>query len=93
VDQQYRPDPVATDRYYHPSTHGFEGRLAARWRPNGRLEDGGPQGDLSDRHADHRDTDADDPHGHAGDPGAGTGDPGGGAGDPGRGADDRGDRR
>jgi putative ATPase len=107
VDQQYRPDPVATERYYHPSTHGFEGRLAARWRPNGRLEDGGPQVDLSDRHADRRDTDADDPDGHAGDPGGGTGDPGGGAGDPGggagdrgrgaggrgRGADDRGDRR
>jgi putative ATPase len=36
VSQQYRPDEVAGQRYYQPSVHGFEGRLAARWGPNER---------------------------------------------------------
>jgi putative ATPase len=39
VDQAYRPPEVAAHRYYHPSPHGAEGRLAGRWWPNERLVD------------------------------------------------------
>ncbi len=31
VPQSYRPPEVADRRYYHPSDHGYEGRLAQRW--------------------------------------------------------------
>jgi len=39
VEQAYRPDEVGGHRYYEPSRHGFEGRLAGRWGPNRRLVD------------------------------------------------------
>ena len=49
VDQQYRPDEVSGQRYYHPSAHGAEARLAARWWPNERLVEGsGLAGDVPD---------------------------------------------
>jgi putative ATPase len=31
VPQQHLPDELASARYYHPSPHGAEGRLAGRW--------------------------------------------------------------
>jgi putative ATPase len=35
VAQEYRPAEVADERYYRPSPHGDEGRLAQRWPPAG----------------------------------------------------------
>ncbi|UDY36175.1 replication-associated recombination protein A [Dermatobacter hominis] len=32
VDQQYLPDELAGERYYHPGPNGAEARLVARWR-------------------------------------------------------------
>ncbi|MPY95111.1 MAG: AAA family ATPase [Acidimicrobiia bacterium] len=43
VDQAYRPDEVVGHRYYSPSSHGFEGRLGARWWPNRRLAEHGDE--------------------------------------------------
>ena len=37
VDQQYLPDVVAGRRYYQPSQHGYEGRVAQRLAARGAL--------------------------------------------------------